>query len=418
MKLMDCVRIGVVGVGRGSSMMRFCQQSEKAKLVAVCDCWEEGLLRKREELNDSSIAYYTNFEDFLQHDMDAVVLANYATEHAELAIPCLKRGLHVLSEVLPVQTMKEAVELVGAVESSSAIYAYAENYCFMPAPKEMRRLYRAGRLGEFEYGEGEYLHNCETCWPRITHGEESHWRNNMYANFYCTHSIGPLIHITGLGPVSVTGFELPFNARMARCGAKAGHTGIEMITLENGAVIKSVHGVGISRNSIWYTIYGSKGRMESAREDAQCGNTGRIYLTLDEFEGQNAEKVETYEPVDALSEQAKSFGHGSSDFYTIRNFVDRILGNPEADVIGVYEALDMFLPGLFAHRSVLQGGIPMEIPDLRCKGVRERFRNDTQCTDPKAAGNQWIPSYSKGNPTVPAAQYELIRQEWRKSLEK
>ena len=164
MKLMDCVRIGVVGVGRGSSMMRFCQQSEKAKLVAVCDCWEEGLLRKREELNDSSIAYYTNFEDFLQHDMDAVVLANYATEHAELAIPCLKRGLHVLSEVLPVQTMKEAVELVGAVESSSAIYAYAENYCFMPAPKEMRRLYRAGRLGEFEYGEGEYLHNCETCW--------------------------------------------------------------------------------------------------------------------------------------------------------------------------------------------------------------------------------------------------------------
>ena len=105
-------------------------------------------------------------------------------------------------------------------------------------------------------------HNCETCWPRITHGEESHWRNNMYANFYCTHSIGPLIHITGLRPVSVTGFELPFNARMARCGAKAGHTGIEMITLENGAVIKSVHGVGISRNSIWYTIYGSKGRME------------------------------------------------------------------------------------------------------------------------------------------------------------
>lgn len=340
---MKKVKVGVFGVGRGASLSEFFTVSENAEIVAVCDKWEDGLRRFEKQMNNPNIACFTSFDAFIEHDMDAVVLANYANEHARFAMTCLKKGKHVFSEVLPVQTMQEAVELVEAVESSDRIYAYGENYCFMPAPREMRKLYRQGMLGEFEYGEGEYMHNCESIWPQITQGNPDHWRNNMYANFYCTHSIGPLIHITGQRPVKVTGFELPFDARMARCGAKAGACGIEMITLENGAILKSIHG-NAARNSVWYSIYGSKGRMESAREDAQNGDFTRIYRNCDEYEGQNNGEVVTYEPTDDLAEKAKAFGHGSSDFYTMYNFIEKIRGNQNADVIGVYEALDMFLP--------------------------------------------------------------------------
>lgn len=35
------------------------------------------------------------------------------------------------------------------------------------------------------------------------------------------------------------------------------------------------------------------------------------------------------------------------------HFTEKILGNPEADTIDVYEALEMFLPGMFAYRSIL-----------------------------------------------------------------
>ena len=237
---MKKVKVGVFGVGRGASLSEFFTVSENAEIVAVCDKWEDGLRRFEKQMNNPNIACFTSFDAFIEHDMDAVVLANYANEHARFAMTCLKKGKHVFSEVLPVQTMQEAVELVETVESSDRIYAYGENYCFMPAPREMRKLYRQGMLGEFEYGEGEYMHNCESIWPQITQGNPDHWRNNMYANFYCTHSIGPLIHITGQRPVKVTGFELPFDARMARCGAKAGACGIEMITLENGAILKHV----------------------------------------------------------------------------------------------------------------------------------------------------------------------------------
>ena len=124
--------------------MRYCREAQDAELVAICDNWEEGLRKKQSELGDG-VACYTSLDDFLQHDMDAVVLANYATEHAPLAIRAMEQGFHVISEVLPCQTLKEAVELVEAVERTGKIYAYAENYCFMAAPHEMRALYRAGK---------------------------------------------------------------------------------------------------------------------------------------------------------------------------------------------------------------------------------------------------------------------------------
>lgn len=216
------VKIGVLGVYRGRTMIEYCKHDSRVKLAAVCDKRKDALQKMKEELNDESISYYENFEDLLESDVDAIVLANYANEHAPYAVKCLEHGKHVLSEVMPVQNFAEAVALVEAVEKTGKIYDYAENYCYMAAPREMRRLYKSGALGEFEYGEGEYLHNCEAGWHTITYGDPNHWRNNMSAFFYSTHSIGPLIHITGLKPVKVTGFEMPYNNRMARMGAKAG----------------------------------------------------------------------------------------------------------------------------------------------------------------------------------------------------
>ena len=183
---MEKIRIGVMGVGRGSSMIKYSKIADNAELVAICDKWEEGLERAKRDNAGLDIAYYTDFDAFIKHDMDAVVLANYANEHAPFAIRALRAGKHVFSEVLPCQTMKEAVELIETVEQTGMVYAYGENYCYMPAPREMRRLYREGKIGEFEYGEGEYIHNCVPIWPDITYGERDHWRNYMFSTFYCT----------------------------------------------------------------------------------------------------------------------------------------------------------------------------------------------------------------------------------------
>ena len=408
------IKIGVLGAYRGTSMINYCEIAKSAEVVAICDKFEPALERQKELLKDDRITYYTEFDEFLKHDMDAVVLANYANEHAPFAIRCLNAGKHVFSEVLPCQTLKEAVELIETVEKTGKVYAYGENYCYMSAPYEMRRLYKEGKLGEFEYGEGEYIHNCESIWPSITYGQKDHWRNNMYATFYCTHSLGPLIHITGLRPVSVVGFEGTKNARKLRVGAKGGQFGIEMVTLENGGIIKSIHG-DLYKDSIWYTVYGSKGRAESAREDVRKDGTSLIYVNIDEFDGEYKNKEPLcYEP--EMNSVSKSFGHGGSDFYCMDHFVNKILGHKDADIIDVYEALDMFLPGLLAYKSVLKGGVPVEVPNLRLKSERDKYREDTFCTDKKAGKDMYVPPFSKGEVEIPDEIYKLMYKKWQEDL--
>ena len=415
---MKKVRIGVLGAYRGTSMINYCKRADHAEVVAICDKSPEALDAQRAAAEGLDIAFYERFDDFIQHDMDAVVLANSANEHAPFAIRCLKKGLHVFSEVLPVQNMKEAVELVEAVEESGLVYAYGENYCYMPAPYEMKKLYRQGVIGEFEYGEGEYIHNCESIWHSITYGEEDHWRNNMYATFYCTHSLGPIIHMTGLRPVSVVGFEGGMNQRNLRAGCKGGQFGIEMVTLENGGIVKSIHG-GLYKNSIWYSVYGSKGRLECGREDAMDGHIGKLYINKDEYDGgYETGSLNAVFPQHAPEGEVEGFGHGGSDFFSMYYFIKKILGDEDADTIDVYEALDMFLPGLFAYRSVMAGGIPMELPNLRDQAERDKWRHDTTCTDPKAAGDMLLPTFSKGTPEIPQEVYNRMAKLWNEECGK
>ena len=415
---MEKVKIGVLGAYRGSSMINYCKRVDDAEVVAICDKIPEALEAQRKNAEGLNITFYDNFEDFIKHDMDAVVLANYANEHAPFAIKAMKLGKHVFSEVLPVQTMKEAVELIETVEETGMIYAYGENYCYMPAPYEMKKLYKQDKIGEFEYGECEYIHNCESIWPSITYGEKDHWRNNKYSTFYCTHSLGPIIHMTGLRPVLVTGFEGTKNERNLRKGAKAGAFGIEMVTLENGGIVKSIHG-GLYKDSIWYSVYGSKGRMECGREDAKEGHIYKIYVNADNFSGEYGdEKLESYNPTHGNEDKIEGFGHGGSDFYSMYHFVEKIKGNPDADIIEVYEAMDMFLPGMFAYRSILDGGVPKEIPNLRDKAVRELWRNDTACTDTKVAGDMLLPTFSKGTPEIDDSVYDYMKKLWDEECKK
>ena len=403
------VRIGVVGCGRGQSMMQYCKKYGTAELVAICDNDPPALAQARRRFGEQ-VAYYDNFEDFLDHDMDAVVLANFANAHAPFAIRCMEKGKAVLSEVLPVQSMAEAVRLVECVERTGMVYAYGENCCFMPSARKMRQLFLAGKLGKFEYGEGEYMHNCEADWDTLTRADPNHWRNTMSAFYYCTHSMGPMIHISGQRPVRVSGFEAPFNDRMYRMGAKAGPFGVSIVTLESGALIKNLQGVGPSKNSTWFCVYGSKGRAESAREDDKDKQSVRtLYTNLDENEGDNKNNPVVADTDDSISALFEASGHGGADDYMMHHFIQKLRGNRNAEIIDVYEALDMYLPGHFGYRSAMAGGVPTEIPDLRDPAERDKWRNDETCTDP-AAGENFIPSYSKGVPDIPEENYAKLRE--------
>ncbi|HCA46479.1 MAG TPA: hypothetical protein DEP45_03680, partial [Armatimonadetes bacterium] len=89
--MQDMIRVGVVGVGRGRSFARGTGELTGMKLVALCDTWEERLEQTGKEFG---VETYTDYDEFLSHDMDAVILANYFHQHAPFAIKALEAGKH------------------------------------------------------------------------------------------------------------------------------------------------------------------------------------------------------------------------------------------------------------------------------------------------------------------------------------
>ena len=194
------IRVGVVGVGRGKSFAESASDAVGMELVALCDTWEE---RLRQLAGDLSVAAYTDYDEFLTHDMDAVVLANYFNEHAPFAIKALHAGRHVMSETASNGTLAEGVALCRAVEETGMIYMLAENYPYTVFNQEMRRLYGEGEIGAVTYAEGEYNHPMSRdASLRLSPGFD-HWRSWIPSTYYCTHALAPLVYITDTRPVSV-----------------------------------------------------------------------------------------------------------------------------------------------------------------------------------------------------------------------
>jgi len=111
---------------------------------------------------------------------------------------------------------------------------------------------------------------------------------------------------------------------------------------------------------------------------------------------------------DTGSDSKHSFGHGGSDYYCMENFIKAARGEA-ADIVDVYEALDMFFVGHFGYLSVLDGNIPKAIPNFRNKEEREPYRNDTACTFPDKAGDMLLPIVN-GCTDLPDEVYERVQK--------
>ncbi|MFA5645653.1 MAG: Gfo/Idh/MocA family oxidoreductase [Candidatus Ratteibacteria bacterium] len=411
------IRVGVFGGKRGATMVSTLSQHPEAEMVAVCDRYQPHL--KRCELLAKShgikLSCYKSFDRFFAHDMDAVILANNATEHVPFAVRILDSGRHVCSEVLACQTLAEAVSLAEAVERSRKIYSYAENYCYFRGTMEMRRRFRKGDIGTLLHAEGEYVHDCESIWPSITYGERNHWRNWVHSTFYCSHSIGPILTITGARPIRVSAYETP-NVNSQRYGKRGSDGSVIVCQLDNGATMKVLPSAGFKRKpgSVWYAVYGSKGMMETDR-------WGETFNRLNVFIENAPDSLyqTSYVPKFPFETDLSRLvgGHGGSDFYTMHFFLSAIKGKEEGKyAIDVYQALDMTLPGTLGYCSILGGNIPFEVPDMRNKKEREKYRNDTWSLDPKGPDGGKTPSSSFGSVEIADSFYTKQALEYRQKM--
>ena len=86
-----------------------------------------------------------------------------------------------------------------------------------------------------------------------------------------------------------------------------------------------------------------------------------------------------YEPSwnDKDEELILKSGHGGGDYITARNFLDCIReGKQPEHPFDLYSAVTMSSVAMLAHRSMLEGGMPYDIPDFRLEADRQKYEND------------------------------------------
>jgi predicted dehydrogenase len=379
---MKKLKIGIFGYCRGEYYVdNFLLNN--ADVVAVCDKRPERLKRAKKKLGDS-VALYESFDSFIEHKgLDAVLLANYFNEHTKYAIRCLEKNIHVLCECISNATMGEGVQLVEAKEKSNAQFMLAENYPYMLFNIEMKRVFEDGTLGKFLYGEGEYNHAVDPyepltddSWlaPRLF-DSPTHWRCFNPRTYYVTHSLAPLMHLTGANPVRVT--AMPVYAPMPDDCNRASYCGdaSAIITTLNDddSVFKftGCSAFGATDNS--YRLCCRNGQIENVR-----GTGGKIMLRYNPWhKPKDKEEVNFYTPV-LQGEDAtliKRSGHGGGDFLVVKEFLKSIRENRQHP-FDVYFATRMASVAILGHRSLLEYGVPYDIPDFRKKEDRDKYRDD------------------------------------------
>lgn len=361
------IRMGIWGLGRGMSFFNTCRFLN-IDVVAGCDY--NAHMRDNFLKNCPGAFVTADAEDFLRQDFDAVLLATFCPAHADHAIACLRAGKHVLSEVTSFFTLAEGVRLVEEVEKHKLVYNLAENYPFSAANMWLANRWREGLFGELMYGEYEYVHECRMLAYTYIDGlpvQPGHtvhnWRSWLNFHYYCTHSLGPAMVITGTRPVAVETF--PAKPRIA--GYLTEETGImtpSLIQMSNGGVIRNLMGAS-TNDTHQQRIWGTRGSFEIGRDGVRLrlGGTGHspLMMIVPQWEG--------------LGELAAQTGHGGGDFWTLYYFAREILTG-EKGPFDIYGGCDVTIPGIQALRSAREGGKPMEVPDFRDPAVRERYRND------------------------------------------
>lgn len=376
---MGKIRIGIFGAGRGIDIAENLMLLD-CEIVALCD-FDESRRNAGLKRLGLDIAAYSDFDSFIEHGMDAVVLANYFHEHTPFAIKCFEKGIHVFSECISNSTMAQGVELIRAFEKSNSIYMLAENYPQMIFNREMKRICDGGTLGKVIYAEGEYNH--PPCPDDVSFNKgfvyfAEHWRNYLPRAYYITHSLAPLMWSTGATPKKVSAMAA-FSPLKEKATARfVGDRAAIITTLnDDNSVFKVTGCAAFGAHNNAYRICGENGQIENLR-----GMGEKVMLRYSEWAiPEGKEEVNLYDPSwnDSDEDNIRQSGHGGGDYIVARMFLDCIKdGRQPEHPYDIYSAINMSSVAILAHRSILNGGGCYDIPDFHLEECRKEYENDRQ----------------------------------------
>jgi len=348
------VRVGIVGHGVCQFGLAFdLQNHPNVELVAVSDLFPDRCADMARKAKCEKT--YASLEEMVKDDsIEAIYCATDAPAHAKHAIVCMEHGKHVATAVPALRgEIEDAEKLLECCRKNNGlVYAMFETSVFHDDLYAMEKLYAADVFGRIFYSEGEYCHPHSLGAPSL--GSYKDWRKKGCPMWYPTHATAYYVSVTHKSFVDVSCQGTPLFDESQRVPNAIGN------------IFKSE--VGLFR-----TAEGGISRMIISSSQGEYLEAGRIrgeYAGFNKrFSGDRTGKKRHDEAIKnglqikkyALPPGVRPGGHGGSHGYLGDDFIDAILRGrkPAVDVI---DALNMTVPGYYAHLSATKDGETLKIP--------------------------------------------------------
>jgi predicted dehydrogenase len=346
-------RLGVVGLRMGLHLATWAERTGMQVAVA-CDRDPERRSAAADRIPDAVLT--DRWEDLLDFGIDGVVLANDFDAHAPLAMAFLDSGVHVLSETAACTSEEEGRQLVDVVDKAAATYSFAENYVVHPHVRLIRELVDRGEAGRPELIEADYLHGMSTESIDALAGDPTHWRGRISATAYCTHTLSPVLAISGARPVEVTAFAVDETSDRAV---------VMVVRLSTGALAVTRHGFlqgEPDSHWSWVSVRGSGGLVESVRGAGE--RAWAVRVRTEAWANRNGQRRdEERMPPRLLLDGAAVDRAAEGTVLMLAAFRDTINdGSPP--LVPVRPAVAASLVGVAGARSLANGSRPVPVPQV------------------------------------------------------
>ena len=148
---MSKIRLGIIGygnMGRGHFANVMEGKCPSVEVTAVCDLVEEKMEKVKEYPN---VSIYTDYKEMLDSGVvDSVLIATPHYDHPTIAIECLHRNIHVITDKPAGVYARQVREMNEAAEKSNAKFGIMFNQRTNPLYAKAREIVQSGELGELK----------------------------------------------------------------------------------------------------------------------------------------------------------------------------------------------------------------------------------------------------------------------------
>jgi predicted dehydrogenase len=395
---MKPIKIGMLGAGGFScSFIPLFQAHPFTSEVYLAESMPDRLAFASTKFKVSKT--FTNVDDLLKSDVDAVAIFTQRWSHAPHAIAAMQAGKHVYSAVPAAISLAELEQLIQTVKATGLTYMMGETSFYQPTTIYCRKRFQAGEMGRFVYAEGEYCHDMEHGFYGPYQGSNGEaWKR--YASFppmhYPTHSCGMVLSITGarMTSVSCLGFKDDhkdgiFNKELSHWDNDFSNETALYRTSDGGmARINEFRRIGMrspATGSVRCSIYGTDACYEEqANARAWITHDGQVEDVMDilkcaphhqpkeadasKIAGVQEDFFSSLSSVHDKTRLPREFerldnGHFGSHQFLVDDFLQACTSG-SLPPVNVWRAATFCAPGIVAHESAKREGETLPIPDL------------------------------------------------------